>query len=721
MKTKTGIFLSLLIGLAAACVPTSVQNSPSIVVPVTVVDHAMLGQAVAVALTATASSHTAATETALAVAGVTLTPTASPTFTPSSTATTFSPPTPTATPTNTSVPTTTPLPPNTPSTDIEPVNGQLRVVHAWGSQTDGIAVDVYIDEVPIAIGLEPDEATSYYSIDSSQTVRVMLMQSSGRPGAPNADGPLLEQAIEVPQGSSTTLAIIDGEGGPQFLTVPEDVSPLETGKARATFVNVNPKLPPFDINESPEHEEVVIVRNMALGEYRGPFDLPAKNYNLQLADSDAPDQILVPSMALTLDTNLNYLVLLSQADDTGTSTYATKLVVFPGSTRMGLTDTPVHFVNAAPKAGPLTFTVNGLELVRQLNVGEATFTQPVSRLGGSLIVADKDGNTLTTVPLSPWPAATATNEQIIVVYDASSSESDSVGVLQFTRIPPPSLALANVRLIDALTGTTQTVDLEMRATNPTEIANPIGIPKSADTDTAWSSVIRNIGFGDTSDYVTRAWNIFDLRVVLSASGSVQASLERQPFLPGGAYDVLALPGATTGQVQLLVLGPDPQVSLLGSRRGDPQVVQQIVDATLTALAPEGIATLSSSRTPTPTISPVPTNTPRPTNTPLVKIPAIQVNPEPPNAASGSFILIGQNFKANARYSVNLDDSGTLFEGLVSAEGEVALTVNLPPGIAPGPHVVRVCADCREGGAQQETLAAFLVADPRTTPTQTPQS
>src|SRR5690606_13251818 len=114
------------------------------------------------------------------------------------------------------------------------------------------------------------------------------------------------------------------------------------------------------------------------------------------------------------------------------------------------------------------------------------------------------------------------------------------------------------------------------------------------------------------------------------------------------------------------------------------------------------------------------NTPRPTNTPRVAPPSIQVDPAPPNRASGSLIVFGENFAPNVRYTVNLDNAPTIESGLTSREGTIALTVSLPAGIQPGPHVVRVCVDCRPGGVSQEAVAAFLVANPAITPTATPQ-
>ena len=93
---------------------------------------------------------------------------------------------------------------------------------------------------------------------------------------------------------------------------------------------------------------------------------------------------------------------------------------------------------------------------------------------------------------------------------------------------------------------------------------------------------------------------------------------------------------------------------------------------------------------------------------------------PPATVRESFILFGENFAPDSRYTINLDSEPTMLSGQVNTRGEIALTVQLPSNISPGPHVVRVCVDCRSGGAQQEAVAAFIVADPQIAPSSTPQ-
>jgi hypothetical protein len=117
---------------------------------------------------------------------------------------------------------------------------------------------------------------------------------------------------------------------------------------------------------------------------------------------------------------------------------------------------------------------------------------------------------------------------------------------------------------------------------------------------------------------------------------------------------------------------------------------------------------------------VPTNTPRPSNTPGFAIPSVSVNPAPPDTIQEAFLLTAQGFAANRRYVVSIDDGPEDISGATDELGQISVTVPLPRGIQAGSHIVRVCVDCRPGGAQQEQFATFRVADPSVTPTATVQ-
>jgi hypothetical protein len=174
--------------------------------------------------------------------------------------------------------------------------------------------------------------------------------------------------------------------------------------------------------------------------------------------------------------------------------------------------------------------------------------------------------------------------------------------------------------------------------------------------------------------------------------------------------------------ELVLIQPDVQVTSLGINQADPQVIQEQVEAALTASAPApGVsATPTSVGTATPTVSPVPTNTPRPSNTPDIQPPNLVVIPAPPETVTDSFLLFAENFMPNRRYTISIDDGPENLSGSIGNDGTLTLTVSLPSDIDPGLHTVRLCVDCRNDGASQERFALFRVASSNSTPTSTPE-
>ncbi len=718
--------------LIAAC-STQVPPEPVVVVPITVVDESMLEGAIAEALTGTASSSVALTETALAVAGITRTPSPTNTATPlppSATPTRFVPPTSTFTPSPTETPSITPFPTNTPPVEVVPVAGQIRVIHAWRSE-DSLPVDVFIDDMPIALGLDTGEFTPYLGVGENRTVRVLIIPPANRrfDSALNQQivtqaDPIVDQLVTVPEGGSVSVILMDTDEGQIALVVEEDLSSLSTGQSRVSFAHAHPDLIRVDVVDA--ERQLSLVQDIGWGEWVGPFDLNNGQLIVELADTDFPDQILVPPVSASLDSHVNYLLVLMPGLDYLRTTFSTEMLVIPTGTRMTQTDIPLRIVNAAPNIGPFNVRFQQSFRVTGLPVGEMTVPLPFSNEGGELLIIDMNERVVGRLQMPDWrDGANARTEKIMLVVDLPPEDIDEdardperVSLQVFERLPRSSSVLANLRLLHGLTGATQTLDLDIRATNPEQIDNPIGVPQITQSDLAWSRIAQTIGFGEASPYITRASNIFDVQVVLSSTGGVQATLSRLALLPGGVYDILAVPGAGVGVTRLLVVQPDPQISILGARQGDPEVVEAIVQATLTAAAPNVTATQSVAISPTPTISPVPTNTPRPSNTPRVKPPSLAVIPAPPNAAFGSLILNAENLKPNSFYSINLDNGAIAATGRTTAEGTVVTSVELPAALSSGPHVVRLCVDCESGGANQELIAAFVAADPQTTPTPT---
>jgi Domain of unknown function (DUF4397) len=715
------LLMTLTAGILISC-DTNIPTPPQVTVNITMVSNEnALGEAVNAALTGTAVQNVYATETALERGGITLTPTSTPTFTLTPrppTATRVLSPTPSDTPTITPTPTFVPFVQNTPSAfESRSQGGRIRVVNAW-QDTKFSTVDIFVEDLAVGRTVAVGEATSYQRV-LSPTVRVSIY-GVDEPGQDTSIFPIVNRVIEVPDGGGVTVVLGDFGEGPALLPVPEDVTPLDTGYARVTVVQANRRM--LRSNLAISELQRALVYDLEVGEIAGPFDIPSGEYPVAIYDADNPSLLLDLINPYGFNNRLNYLLVFFPPPPDNDNFETIAYQIFDGGTSRTPTDLAAYFVNAASTTGSLTVLLDGQVQVRALGVGSVLGPVPVSKLGNSIVVEDQNGRETYTADAPLWGMGDSETDKIIILFDRVPSEllPDTVQIAVFSRNPRPSVVGSNVRLIHALTGTTVTLDLQIRSTNPSIINNPFGVPPSQQGNTAWSPMIQNVSFGTPSDYVNRTPNVFDVRLALSGTDSVQASLAGLQFLAGGVYDFVALPGDRGGVAKLVLIEPDVQVSTLGINQADPQVIQQQVEAALTASAPAVSVTPTVARTPTPTISPVPTNTPPPSNTPGVGIPSLLVNPAPPNAIIDTFVLVGEDFAVDRRYTINIDGGAEVQSGNTDEQGGFQTTITLPNNIAPGLHVVRVCVDCRVSGAQQEQLIAIKVADPDVTPTATPQ-
>lgn len=721
----THVLLLLIVTLVAACQP-EIPPLPDVTVVITAVsDEAALAVAVGEALTATAQHQIALTETALALGGITRTPSPTPTATltpPLPSATPFLSPTASATPTITPTSTLAPLPTNTPAPlpDVPPDSaGRLRVLHAL-RQDRPVPIEVYIDDVPVARGMEIGDDSGYIAINGPSarvTVHLLPEMMGEGAGADANQQPLASSVVTVGPGASVSVVLTDlGLLTPSLVAVRDETVPLATGFTRLTVLQGNPFL--LRANVVMPGLSGALAFNMNIGDQAGPFDVPAGSYGMSLYDADSPDQLITTLSGIGLNNFVNYLLVLVPAADPVFRGDTTEYLLFPGSAGRAPSDVALHIINAAPNAGPLTIGIDDIVLVSSLPVGQQTVALPLSRRGGTLLITDAAGVDLVLGGIGPFATL---DDQIVVIMDASgtAAQTSPLQIVIFPMNAASSSARASVRLIHGLSGTNRTLDLELRATSLTEIESIFGVPPGQQESTAFVPVVQNVRLATASDYAGRVPAVFDVRVVLSGTQSVQDVISGLRVLAGGVYDFVIVPGDLPGVARLLLVQPDVQLAGPGINRADPQVVREQVEMALTELAPAVTATSTAVRTATATSSPVPTNTPRPTNTPSFPPPALVVDPAPPDGAVDSFMLTALNFKPDSRYTISLAGGPEDLSGSTGADGSFVRIVAIPAGLRPGAYTVRVCVDCRAGGAQQEEFAVFVVADPARTPTATP--
>ena len=716
----------LVLLVAAACQP-EIPALPPVTVNVTAVDDQIaLDDAVALALTGTAEQLVFATETALALGGITLTPTRTPTLTNTPlppTETPFLSPTPTPTPTNTVTPTFAPPSTSEPPTTLEDrAGGRVRVLHAWRGQL-AQAVDVYIDDVRLHRGLSEGEATAYFNSPKS-TVRVSINEIPLQAGQPTPESarltPIVSQVVEIPASGSLSVLLVEDDGA-ALLPLADNVSPLSAGESRVSLLQVNSFL--LRSNVLLPGLGSALAYDMEMNDRHGPFDLLADEYQMILVDADSPEE-RVGEFFVELKHFTNHLIAFVPPGPGAGALVNTEILVFESSTNRASADTSAYFVNGAVDAGTVNIEMDRQTVWTNLPTGSTTQPIPISNEGTELRVVDAgtDADRFAGF-LLPFTDADPALNRIVVLVDAPGSTPENPTVLtqSFLQNPRPNPQRASLRLINALGGTTRPLDLEIRATNPIEIENAVGVPQSQQASSAWTTVAEGVLVGESSPYEVRSPNLFDVRLVLSGTQTIQARLSDVQLVPGGVYDFVAVPGDAVGTARLLILQPDMLGVIQGASQDINEIVAEQVEIALTASVPAVTATATPRATATATITPVPTNTPRPSNTPSLPPAAVQVRPAPPDAVYDfNLVVRGEGFVADERYTIQIDGGPDIQSGRINPDGTMATNISLPVDIAPGPHVVSVCVDCRTGGINQQAFATFVVAESQTTPTVTPQ-
>ncbi len=721
-KRTSWVLFAVMLALVAC--DTTIPPVPPITVNITAVDNTTaLAEGIHEALAGTDQAHIGQTATVLAQGGITLTftPTPTVTITPSPTVTRFVTDTPTVTPSETATATFAPYATNTPGPTEDVANGWVRVLNAWrdtaiNQQTT--PVDVYINNQRVNRSLGVGQQTNYYRVQAG-AVRVTLRPVDPDVTNPSTTPPLISTVVSVPAGGVVSAVAINRGKGLELVAVPEDPTPLPSGTARLTILQSNPSL--LESNVLIPSTNRALAYNLSPGDLVGPFDLPPGNYPVSLYDSEKPDQLLMAFTApLALENRVNYLLVM--VAPSATSTQLTDTFLFSGITRRVDTDLSARFINISSRV--VSVILGNETQIASMPVGSISDSIPVSKLGAQLIVQDEQQRNLISEPLGPWTTPQDQNsEKIVVLLDGIPQP----GLIPITAItlsqnPAPSAINASIRLVHALPNT-RPLTLQIRPVQTKVVNNVLGTPnieQIGEDQLPWITVGDASQAGIASPYVNRIPGIYDVRVVLSGTLNVIGNPITVQLLPDSVYDFVALPGSDPGSFSLTILEPDTQFGGVGSASDNATAVSEAVNATLTAAAPKVTPTPTRAATATPTKTPIPTNTPRPTNTPNIPPPLVQVEPDPPDRASGTLSITGLNFVAGKSFTVTIDNDTTVVaRGTIASDGSLTqTTVTLPSGLTPGNHTLTVCNDCGSGGAQQVQYAVFLVADPNVTPTAT---
>ena len=709
---RISFYLLILLVLIAAC-DSDIPSPPLVTVVVTVVDDTQaLSNAVTQAIGGTESAALAQTATVFAQGGVTLTPSSTPTASPTPTlaptrfVTATRTPLPSETPTSTYVPFLTNTPPAPDTTDS---TSWVRVLNGWRGiqgQQASVPLDIYVNDERISRSLNVGEQTPYIQV-SPGAIRINLRTVDSNL-QPTPEVPLVSNVVDIPVGTVMSFLAVDLGNGLTLMPIPEDISPISSGMARLTIVQANAELFPVDMLLSNLRRSLAY--NFSVGQIVGPMEVPGSTYSIDLYETDNTNNSVQELTNIGLAARLNYILVLAPFRGVGQD--FTDTLLFSGTTRLLSTDVAARFINVATRAGALTLQVGADTLFTDLPIGSISDPVPISTLGSDLQITNSNDEIISTDVLGPWQSDGEVNaDKIFMLSDNPTISGNPIAITEMSQNPPTSSINASLRLIHALPGGIA-LGLEVRSLN-----------NSGDgADNPWIPIAQ-ANLGTASNYVSRAPDVFDVRVVQAGTRTDIATLQSVQLLAGGVYDFVVLPGSEVGSARLVLIQPTVQIATLDRGADNSAFVAEAVQATLSALVTDVSPTPTGVGTATPTLTPVATNTPRPTNTPSVPPPALSVNPAPPDATGGVVTVIGQNFAPGKPYSVRVDNiTVDLANGVVGNNGTIGQIITLPSSLTPGPHTVRVCVDClTANGLKQEQFAVVILADPRATPTATAQS
>lgn len=595
--------------------------------------------------------------------------------------------------------------------NTESGSARVRIAHAWRSLDENVSamVDIYINDTLVGKSMDTADATSYQLVNVG-SVRITLYL----PGAvPGQDTPLLSALINAEASQSYTVLLAGGEDNNQvFIPINDNIQPLPTGTSRLTIVQANPFM--LDSNLILPDVERALAYNLTAGDIIGTIDLPANTYTIEIYDAENPIQILTTLSTVEMASTVNQLmVFVPSPPQTGEFT---DVLFFRSSTRRAETDVSVQFVNATSRTGRISLLTDGFSQIRALDIGDITVQLPIPAAGSTLVLQNSAEDSLYNQLIGPWSQEQQPYNSVALIYEADVQNTNQLDVFVklFLQNPRPAPARSTLRLIHGLADTVPlTLQLRSHAEGSADQSTPV-------PGQEWITLGGSARFSETSDYAVTTPGIYDIRVVLAGSQNVIAQQDNVILQPGGVYDFVVVAGSIPGEVILRTVLPEPLPGGALTNSGDPAVIRDIVDATLTALVPETSITATRTPTPMPTFSPVPTNTPRPSNTPGVKPPSIIVDPAPPNAVRGGFLLYGEGFTGARGFTVDIGDQREVSISQVGDDGTLVISVEVPASLSPGVYPVRVCADCRPGGAQEEAFAVIRIGSPDSTPTATAQ-
>ncbi len=249
--------------------------------------------------------------------------------------------------------------------------GALRFLHALPG---GPAVDVFVDNILAARGLNFSGATRYLNVAAGD--HAITVTATGAGSAP-AGTALLTATLSITPDKDHQLIVVGGTAQkPEALVFPQDLGPVAAGNARLSAVHAIKDAPPIDIVRG---DGGPLIQGLKYGQNYGEFDLPASGAELAIvpAGGDLSGAIVKATPIGIAAGTHNTLVALGTVEGSVKPNY---LLLTAPTASNAATDVLVRFVHAVSGAAPVDVYVNGKLTVPAL--AEGAFSEHLALAAG---------------------------------------------------------------------------------------------------------------------------------------------------------------------------------------------------------------------------------------------------------------------------------------------------------------------------------------------------
>ncbi len=316
-------------------------------------------------------------------------------------------------------------------------SGKLRFVHALPG---GPAVDVFVDNLLAARGLEYANATRYMNVkNGDHVVAVMPVGTGSKPSGT----PILNAKVTVSADKPAQLVVIQGTADkPAAGIYDQDLGPLAPGNTRLTAVHAVSDGPTIDILRADDSSP--LVQGLKYGDPYGSFDIPAA----------APDVVIVPAggkadgallkaqgVPLVAGTH-NTLIALGTASGNVKLSY---LLLTAPTDANSVTDGLLRFVNAI-SGKAVDVYVDGKLIAPNLAFGTATEHIPFPTTTAEIEVRQA-GDAASTQPLGTGQLSAdgaIVKAQTVVIYQNAAGTLATQNYVDDTAKADPTKARLNI-------------------------------------------------------------------------------------------------------------------------------------------------------------------------------------------------------------------------------------------------------------------------------------